>query len=96
MGVGGGRGHPNWGWQGWAVCAASPGSGPWRRRAVCRGAEPEEQWFLDESPTITACPIALSDINRDFLEGGQILGQGKKNTGRGEKEEKSFRILIQQ
>ena len=51
---------------------------------------------MDKSPTITACPIALSDINRDFLEGGQILGQAKKNTDRVEKEEKSFRILIPQ
>lgn len=60
------------------------------------GVEPVEEQFLDKSPTITACPIALSDINRDFLEGGQILGQGKKNTGRGKEEDKLFRILIQQ
>jgi len=57
--------------------------------------EPAEEQFLDKSPTITACPIALCDINRDFLE-GWILGQGKKSTGRGMVEEELFRIPTQQ
>lgn len=48
-----------------------------------RGGEPEEQEVLDKSPTITACPIVFPDIDRDFLEGGQVLEQGKKNTDGG-------------
>lgn len=30
-----------------------------------------------------ACPIVFSDIDRGFLEGGQVLEQGKKNTDGG-------------
>lgn len=30
-----------------------------------------------------ACPIVFSDIDRGFLEGGQGLEQGKKNTDGG-------------
>lgn len=43
--------------------------------------EPEEQEFLDKSPTITARPIVFPD--RDFLEEGQVLEQGKRNTDGG-------------
>lgn len=49
-----------------------------------RGGEPKEQVLLDRSPTITACPIVFPDRDRDFLEGGQVLEQGKKNTDGGE------------
>lgn len=48
-----------------------------------RGGEPEEQEFLDKSPTITARPIVFPDRDRDFLEGGQVLEQGKRNTDGG-------------
>lgn len=30
-----------------------------------------------------ACPIVFSDIDRGFLEGEQVLEQGKKNTDGG-------------
>lgn len=67
----------------------------WRGAPAAR-AQPDERSVLDKGPTVTACPIALSDINGDFPEGGQALVQGQKDTGGGEKEEKSLRIPMEQ